>query len=213
MTGIGEALLISAGTSLITAGLTYALTPTQKLQGNRLNDLTSSHSSYGITLPWAWGTVRLPGNKIWLDYLEEVSKKSKQGKGAKVETTEYSYYGYYASIFCECPFRPIVDYQRIWMNKKLTYSTIGGAETIAEGGKFADRYLRFYKGEPAQDIDPLLQHAEPISNYNYGLPSESSDRDAYLQSLGIDPTTAILTPGYNYRAYMVAQRLPLEDFF
>ncbi|MDJ0591976.1 MAG: phage tail protein, partial [Pleurocapsa sp. MO_226.B13] len=213
MSGIGEALLISAATSLITAGLTYALTPTQKLEAGRLNDLTSSNSSYGVSLPWAWGTVRLPGNKIWLDYLEEQRKTSSGGKGSKVQTTEYSYYGYYASVFCECPFRSIVDYQRLWMNKKLVYSTIGGAETIAQGGKFADRYLRFYKGDPAQIIDPLLSNTTPISNYNYGLPTNEEDRDAYLGSLGIDPNAVILTPSYNYRAYMVAQRLPLEDFF
>jgi hypothetical protein len=63
--------------------------------------------------------VRLPGNKIWINYLEEVKEKNKRGKGAKVQTTEYSYYGYYASVFCECPFRPIIDRDRIWMNKKL----------------------------------------------------------------------------------------------
>ncbi len=218
MSGVGEAFFIGLVTSFITAGLTYALTPTQKIQAGRLNDLTSSNSSYGVSLPWAWGTVRLPGNKIWLDYLEEVRKTGSQGGGLfglapKVETTTFNYYGYYASLFCDCPFRPIVDYQRLWMNKKLVYSIVGGAETIAQGGKFADKYLRFYKGEPAQIIDPLLQNTSPISNYNYGLPTNEADRSAYLESLGIDPNQVILTPGYNHRAYLVAQRLPLVDFF
>ena len=210
MGGIGEALLISAAASLLTAGITYALTPTQKINANRLNDLTSETSTYGSPLPWAWGTVRLPGNKIWLDYLEESRRKQKQGK---VETTFFDYWGYYASIFCECPFRPIVDYQRIWMNKKLVYSQIGDAETIASGGRFAEQYLRFYKGEAAQEIDPLLANKDPISNYSYGLPTDPDERDAYLRTFGIDPNTAILTPAYNQRAYMVAQRIPLADFF
>ena len=210
MSGIGEALLISAAASLITAGVTYALTPTQKIQGNRLNDLTSITSSYGSPLPWAWGTVRLPGNKIWIDYLEESRRVEKQGK---VETTFFDYYGYYASMYCDCPFRPIVDYQRIWMNKKLVYSQVGDAETIAEGGKFAEQYLRFYKGEAAQQIDPLLANKDPISNYSYGLPPGPDERDAYLKTFGIDPNTTILTPAYNQRAYMVAQRIPLADFF
>jgi hypothetical protein len=213
MTGIGEALAISAAVSLATAGLTYLLTPTQKIQGNRLSDLTSGNSTYGSPVPWAWGKVRLPGNKIWIDYLEEDKKKTKQGKGAKVSTTEYSYYGYYASVFCECPFRPIVDHDRIWMNKKLVFSRSGGAETIAEGGRFAEQYLQFYKGEKAQIINPLLQNASPISNYNYGLPADQSERDRFLRSISLDPGQLAFTPAYNQRAYMVATRLPLGDFF
>lgn len=210
MTGILEPLAISVGVSLLTAGLTYALTPTQKIEGNRLNDLSSSTSSYGSPLPIAWGTVRLPGNKIWLDYKEETRKTKKQGK---VKTTTYEYYGYYASVYCDCPFRPIERYRRIWMNKKLVYSTVGGAETIAKGGLFAEQYLRLYKGEPASVIDPLLANTTPISNYSYGLPSDPTERDAYLRAIGIDPRQVFLTPAYNYRAYMVAQRIPLEDFY
>lgn len=112
MSGIGEALLISAAASLVSAGLTYALTPTQKIEGSRLDNLTSGNSSYGSPLPWAWGTVRLPGNRIWLDYLEERRKTESQGGGffglaPKVETTTYNYYGYWAEVYCECPFRPV----------------------------------------------------------------------------------------------------------
>ncbi len=87
MTGIGEALLISAATSLITAGITYAVTPTQKLESGRINDLTTAKSNYGAAMPWCWGKVRVAGNLIWSTYLEEQKKTSNQGKGAKVQTT------------------------------------------------------------------------------------------------------------------------------
>lgn len=213
MTGIAESLAISTAVSLATAGLTYLLTPTQKVEGNRLGDLTSPTSSYGSPLPWAWGKVRLPGQKIWINYLEEVAQKEKTGKGAKVQTTEYSYYGYYASAFCECPFRPIVEHDRIWMNKKLVFSRLGGAETIAEGGKFAQDYLQFYKGDAAQIINPLLQNTNPISNYTYGFPNEPTSRFKFLRAEGLDPNQLAFTPAYNYRAYLVATRLPLGDFF
>lgn len=213
MTGVAEAIAISAAVSLATAGLTYLLTPTQKIEGNRLSDLTSGTSSYGSPLPWAWGKVRLPGNKIWINYLEEVKNKNKQGKGAKVETTEYSYYGYYASVFCECPFRPVVDHDRIWMNKKLVFSRVGGAETIAEGGKFAQDYLQFYKGWAGQVVNPLLQNTNPISNYTYGFPQDPTERFQFLRAQGLDPNQLAFTPAYNHRAYLVATRLPLGDFF
>jgi hypothetical protein len=213
MTGVLEALAISAATSLITAGLTYALTPTQKIESGRINDLTTAKSSYGASLPWCWGKVRVAGNLIWSTYLEEVTKKSKQGKGAKVQTEEYTYYGSFAVMLADCRFRPLSDIPRVWMNKKLTYSKVGGAETIAEGGKFAEQYLRFYLGTVNQNIDPLLQNTDPIQNYSYGLPQSKTERDAYLRSLGIDPNQTVYTPTYNGRAYMVAQRLPLGDFF
>lgn len=213
MTGIAEAIAISAAVSLATAGLTYLLTPTQKLEGNRLSDLTTGTSSYGSPLPWAWGKVRLPGSKIWVNYLEEVKEKNKQGKGAKVETTEYSYFGYYASAFCKCPFRPVVDHDRIWMNKKLVFSRVGGAETIAEGGKFAQDYLQFYKGFAGQVVNPLLQNTNPISNYTYGFPSDPTERFRFLRAQGLDPNQLAFTPAYNHTAYLVATRLPLGDFF
>ena len=213
MTGIVEAIAISAAVSLLSAGLTYALTPTQKIQGSRLSDLTTAKSNYGAALPWCWGTVRVGGNTLWSTFLEETSKKQKQGKGAKVQTENYSYYGSFATAFCECPFRPLVDIPRLWANKDLVYSKVGGAKTIAQGGKFAEQYLRFYYGNQIQNIDPLLANTEPISNYSYGIPAGKSDRDAFFRSLGIDPNQTILTPGYNRRAYVVAQRLPLEEFY
>ena len=213
MSGIAEAIAISAAVSLATAGVTYAFTPTQKIQGQRLQDLTTAKSNYGAAIPWCWGKVRVGGNVIWSTFIEETSKKEKQGKGAKVETENFNYYGSFATMFAETPFRPVADIPRIWMNKKLVYSTVGGAETIAEGGKFADRYLRFYYGSQFQEIDPLLENVEPISNYNYGMPVGKENRDNFLRSIGRDPQATIVTPGYNRRCYLVAQRLPLEDFF
>lgn len=213
MSGIAEAIAISAAVSLISAGITYALSPVQEFEGARQKDLLTAKSNYGVAIPWCWGTVRVGENKIWSGYKVETRKKQRQGKGAKVETTNYSYFGNYASLFCDCPFRPIVKFNRIWMNKKLVYSLIGGEETIAEGGKFAERYLRFYLGELTQNIDPLLQNLEPILNYNYGIPSNKAERNAFLLAHGIDPATQALTPAYNKRAYMVAERIPLEDFY
>ncbi len=68
-------------------------------------------------------------------------------------------------------------------------------------------------GEASQEIDLILQNLEPISNYNYGIPAGKDARDAFLSSIGIDPNSQVLTPAYNKRGYMVAQRLPLGDFF
>jgi hypothetical protein len=213
MTGIGEALLISAAVSAASAGLTYALTPTQKIESGRISDLTTPKSTYGSAIPWCWGTVRVAGNLLWSTFLEEDKTTKRQGKGAKVQTTDYSYYGSFAHLLCECPFRPMADFRRVWMNKKLVYSKIGGAETIAEGGKFAEQYMRSYKGNKAADLDPLLQNVNPIQNFSFGIPSNRGQRNDFLRAHGIDPATSAYTPAYNERAYLVFQRLPLGDFF
>lgn len=213
MSGIGEAVLISAAVSLATAGLTYALTPAQQFEGARQKDLTTAKSNYGVSLPWCWGTVRVAGNRVWSTYKEETKKKQKQGKGVKIETTTYSYYGYYASMFCECPFRPIVDISRLWLNKDLVYSKVSDQYTLEESLKFAEQYLRFYYGTANQAIDPLLQTVEPISNYTYGIPADKTAREAFLRSYGIEPATQELTSAYNKRCYVVSERLPLEDYY
>ncbi|MEL6493933.1 MAG: phage tail protein [Cyanobacteria bacterium J06623_7] len=219
MTGIAEGLLISAAVSAATAGLTYALTPTQKIEGAREKDLLTATSGYGQPLSWCWGTVRLPGRRIFAGYKEEVEKKEKQGKGAKVESTTYSYYGYYATAFAEAKFRPFSDITRVWMNKKLVYNSrqadavnVAGS-ILSSGQRFANQYLRFYLGQTAQEIDPLLNNIDSILNYSYGIPTNPAERDAYLRSYGIEPASVLKTPAYNRHVYYVAQRLPLEDYF
>lgn len=146
MSGIGEALLISAATSLVSAGLTYALTPTQKLESGRINDLTTPKSSYGASLPWCWGKVRVAGNLIWSTYLEEDKNTTRQGKGAKVQTTNYSYYGSFAVMFAECPFRPLADIPRVWMNKRLVYSKVGGQRRSRRGENLLNSISGFIWG-------------------------------------------------------------------
>ena len=218
MFGLGSFLLYSLGGALLSSGIN-ALSPAQKVEQGRVDSLVSGNGvAYGSIIPWGWGTVRLPGSKIWLDYLEEDRNTESTGGGLfglapKTKVTTFDYYGFWAELFAECPFRPALDYQRIWMNKKLVYSTIGGALTIAEGGRLAQEYLNLYRGYPNQPIDPLLNNRLPIANYNYGLPGTRAKRDEFLRANGIDPDNTALSPAYNHRVYFVAYRMPLGDFY
>lgn len=213
MAEIATALAISAAVSAASAGITYALTPTQKIESGKIQDLTTAKTNYGAAIPWIWGGARVAGNLIWSTFLEEDKQTRRQGKGAKVKTSQYTYYGSFALLFVECPFRPLVDFRRIWMNKKLVFSQVGGAETIAEGGKFAQQYMRTYPGNKDQDLDPLLQNVQPIQNFNFGLPADFTQRADFLRSQGIDPISSAFTPSYNQRGVIVFQRLPLGDFY
>ena len=188
------------------------LQPTQVIDNGGLSDLSIPKSNYGVTIPQAWGTVMIAGNLIWGTHKEEVVKKKKRGKGGggRVEKNR-TYYGNCAWLFGYNPNSPAIGFKRLWMNGKVVYSTVGDAETINNGDDFAAQYLRFYLGTNTQTPDPLLESLKPSSSYDYGLPHDPDQREAALVDLGLDPNT-IYTPAYRYRSYIVAERLPLNDF-
>ena len=186
--------------------------PKKIIDNGGLADLSIPKSNYGTTIPQAWGTVVIAGNLIWGTHKEEKIKKKKQGKGGggKVEKKR-SYYGNFAHLFAFTPNQPALQFKRLWMNGKVVYSTVGDAETINNGNDFASQYLRFYLGTSSQNPDPLLESLKPSSTYDYGLPHDPDERVQALANLGLDPNT-IYTPGYRYRVYCVAERLPLADW-
>ena len=188
------------------------LQPTKVIDNGGLSDLSIPKSNYGVVMPQAWGTVAMSGNLIWATHKEEQIKKKKRGKGGGgVVEKERSYYGNCAWLFAYTPRTPALYFKRVWMNGKIVYSTVGDAETIDNGNNFASQYLRFYLGSNLQTPDPLLESLTPSSTYDYGLPHDPNEREAALISLGLDPNT-IHTPAYRYRTYLVAERIPLNDF-
>lgn len=217
---IGFGFLVAFGAGVLSSLVTYVLTPTQKIETGRLDDLTSAKSNYGESLPWIWGTVKVGGNLLWATKLIERKKTKKKGQilgmgGTKITT--YFYYGNFAVILAECPFRPLSEVRKIWANKKLVYSTVGGAETINKAGNFAGQYLTIYNGQFNQSFDPFIQQAQAASTFNYSyVTGEGIEGNpltliaAFLGHIGLNQTQE--TPGYTYRSYLVFNRLPLEDF-
>lgn len=202
-------LLIAGMTAQVVAN---ALQPTRVIDNGGLSDLSLPKSNYGSPIPQAWGTVTISGNLIWGTAKEEVIKKKKRGKGGggTVEK-ERTYYGNFAHLFAWTPNQPAIRFKRLWMNGKIVYSVLGDAETINNGNDFASQYLRFYLGTSSQNPDPLLESMKPIASYDYGLPHDENARAQALADLGLDSNT-IYTPGYRYRVYCVAERLPLADW-
>ncbi len=210
MGGIGAAIGISVGTSLLTAGATHLLSPTQKVETGRIQDLTAPKTNYGAALPWCWGKVRVGGIPIAVAPIKEYKKK-KGGKGAKVEQTEYTYTADFGVMFCECPFRPIVGYRKLYFNKQLKYSALGDQNTIDASNEFRARYLELYLGTDNQQPDPLLESINNLTSYS-GIPSDTAEREALIRALGLDPATTITTPAYTRRAYASINSLPLKDY-
>lgn len=173
---------ISVGVALASAALSYALTPTNTIEGPRLDSLDAPKSQFGAAIPKPYGTCRFKGgNVFWAPELEEDRKRS-GGKGSKTTSKEYSYSGNFAALVCEGPIERV---SRIWLNGELYYADGANINPDTEKAKdlFLTQHLEIYLGTAAQESDPTIQSFE-----------ESN------------------IPAFRHRVYLVFRDLPLENF-
>lgn len=82
--------IVGAGASALASSL---LTPTQKVVGPRLGDLSVGGSSYGAVIPYIEGHPRIAGQIIWASTKREISQTNteggKGGGGTRVTTFTY----------------------------------------------------------------------------------------------------------------------------
>lgn len=185
MAQIAIPIAINLGVALFTSVALSLLTPTQKVEGQRLNDLTAPKSSFGQQIPRCWGAVRLGSNVIWARDIEEVTSVTRSGGkgGPRVRSTTYEYFGSYAVLLCK---GPILAIRKLWLNSRLVVDLSPSAsdETVEASLKFLNDYVRVYRGTETQLPDPLIQ-----------------------SSLGVD-----YTPAYRGRSILVFDKLPLADY-
>ncbi len=140
---IGGAVGSFAG-SLVDSWIVSQLTPGQRIEGARLENLAVTTSTEGAVIPRVWGRMRLGGNIIWAtDFTEHVTTSTSgggKGGGSKVTTTSYTYTASFAVALCE---GPISGIGRVWADGKpldLTGVT-----------------WRLYAGDETQDPDPFIE--------------------------------------------------------
>ncbi len=137
-------LIGSALGAIIDAQIVAALTPTQKQQGPRLDDLRVTSSTEGAVIPRVFGKMKVGGNIIWAtDFREESSTSTQGGKGGGgggVEVTEYRYFASFAVALCE---GPISGIGRIWADGKLF--------------DVPNAVYRVYTGTEDQEPDPHIE--------------------------------------------------------
>ncbi|MCF6317397.1 MAG: glycoside hydrolase TIM-barrel-like domain-containing protein, partial [Marinosulfonomonas sp.] len=140
---IGGAIGSFAG-SMIDSWIVSSLAPGQRIEGQRLENLTLTTSTEGAVIPRIYGRMRIGGNIIWAtDFTETVNTTTQgggKGGGPKVTTTAYLYSASFAVALCE---GPISGIGRIWADGKpldLTNVT-----------------WRIYKGNETQQPDPFIE--------------------------------------------------------
>ncbi len=140
---IGGAIGSFAG-SMIDSWIVSSLAPGQRIEGQRLENLTLTTSTEGAVIPRIYGRMRIGGNIIWAtDFTETVNTTTQgggKGGGPEVTTTAYLYSASFAVALCE---GPISGIGRIWADgKPLDLSGIT---------------WRIYTGDETQQPDPFIE--------------------------------------------------------
>lgn len=118
----------------------------QNTRGPQLASLSVPTSAEGGGVLDVFGTVRLPGEKVWALSKRQIENQQSVGKGfgggGGTQTT-YSYLGSFADLLCR---GPVDRFTRVWGNAELF-----------DPGEFD---YRFYPGSKIQTADPLIAAAE-----------------------------------------------------
>ena len=126
---------------------------TQKIEGQRLNNLSIQTNTNGAPKVRGWGTFRTAGNIIWTSgYIETKNVETQGGKGGpEVQTTSYSYSINVAIAIHDGEINAV---RRVWANKKLV-ADFSDSNTGFAGN--IEKYMTIYKGDEFQEPDSLMQ--------------------------------------------------------
>jgi hypothetical protein len=134
------------------------LTPKEKTEGPRLDDLKVQVSTYGSGIPILYGTERIGGNVIWSTDKIETSTTEEAGKGGGAEHKSYRYFVHMRIALCETPRDgSTVSIVQIFQDGKLKWDTrseIAIESALAsEENLFA--FFTLYQGHADQLPDPV----------------------------------------------------------
>lgn len=145
--------------SYIGMSIGYAVDPLDPQYGPRLEDRRVQTSAYGQQVPLLYGVVRVSGNVIWAEDLEEVQTSEDVGGkgGPSQEVISYSYFGTFAVMLGRGQLRGI---RRIWADTVLIHDATTNIDN--PGSEITD--FVFYSGSENQDPDPLIEASVGIGN-------------------------------------------------
>lgn len=134
------------------------LTPGEKTEGPRVDDLKVQVSTYGAGIPILYGTERVGGNVVWSTDKIETSTTETQGKGGAPEHTTYRYFVHMGIVLCETPRDgSTINIVQIFQDGKLIYDArsgipLGSALASAEN---PHAFFVLYQGHADQLPDPI----------------------------------------------------------
>jgi hypothetical protein len=134
------------------------LTPKEKTEGPRIDDLKVQVSTYGAGIPQLHGTERIGGNVVWSTDKIETESTTEVGKGGGAEHTDYRYFVHMRVALCETPRDgSLVSIVQIFQDGKLKWDARSGlpvATALAsEENLFA--FFTLYQGHTDQLPDAI----------------------------------------------------------
>ncbi len=138
-------------------GYIGALAFPEKVQGPRIDEFRPTTSSYGVPIPYVYGSMRLGGNIIHAGPVEERGQTTRASKTAP-KVTSYFYFQTVAIGLCE---GLITDVLRIWADKKLIFDKRVGVVGPQQANPFS---VRVYPGDESQEQDPALAEIDGAAN-------------------------------------------------
>lgn len=177
-------------------------------EGPRADDLTITSSTAGKRIPYIAGRYITDGNIIWGLDIEEVATTRRVGRslfsrGTRV--TEYSYFATFAVSLCEGPIDGLV---RVWAYAKPIYDNRPSDE-VEENLLDAYPEIEFGPFGPTQVISEIqTQNEEFESVTTIYMGTDDQDPDPLME----EHEGAGNVPAYRGQAYVVFNRLPLDQF-
>ena len=205
---IGSQLGALAG-SYVDQALFGSSGETRTLEGPRLSDLHVTASTEGAPIPRLYGRVRLGGQIIWADEIEEViltstSSGSGGGKGigsggspGQTQSIEYRYYASFAVAIAE---GPITGIGRVWADgrqlnlSKVTWRLHRGGEAQARDSLIAAK-LGASDTPAYRGVAYIVFERLALARYGNRLPQLSFEVYRSIESFGKDVRAVVLIPG------------------
>lgn len=178
-----------------------ALQMSQRIEGQRLDDLTVTVADYGTALNYFQGIRVLTPPIFWAEPLKEVEEENKT-KGGK-----YSQYKYFATLACAIADHEIAGVSRVWFDEHLVFDLTGnGPISIAQlfTGQTMD--------EKGQVIGTSRFGVKPGKNMRIYLGTDDQEPDPRMLATIEDEHGPGSCPGYRNVAYLMFEDIPLEKF-
>jgi hypothetical protein len=177
-------------------------------EGPRADDLVITSSTAGKRIPYLAGRYITDGNIIWGLDIEEVATTRRVGRtlfSSGTRVTEFSYFATFAVSLCEGPIDGLV---RVWAYAKPIYDN-RPSDDVEENLLNAYPEIEFGAFGPTQVISEIQtqnQAFESITTVYLG--TDDQEPDPLMEQI----EGAGNVPAYRGQAYVVFNRLPLDQF-
>lgn len=144
-----------------------AVTPGEKTEGPRVQDVKVSVSEYGGGIPQTYGNNVPPATWIWSTDIIEIGTTTKQGKGGAPENTTYRQFIHGYLCLGKSPAAgTTVAIRKVWVDRKLRYDASSGLPVSSALATTENPFaqISIHPGFEDQIPHPIIEAFEGVGN-------------------------------------------------